>query len=241
MSEGAISNDQIQVVRQDVERLMGGDNSGHGIDHIERVHRLAMSFADELPGTDRGIVELAALLHDVDDYKIVGREATKQLPNATEVMTKASINEARITAVKGIISTMGYSKSLRGIRPDSLEGKIVSDADMCDAIGASGAIRCLQYTLSDKGSGLIFDPAVWPNVEITADQYGSDGATHSTDSFVNHHFEKLLKLRCMMMTAPGMTEAEARDDVMVSFIRQFFIEQNQPEWSKFLDKYLASR
>lgn len=44
------------------------------------------------------------------------------------------------------IKTIGYNKRLNGITPITLEGRIVSDADMCDGIGATGIIRCYQYS-----------------------------------------------------------------------------------------------
>lgn len=218
-----VSRGQIKQVRRDVEQALAGDRSGHGIDHIERVHRLAMSFVDQLPQANKDIVELAAILHDVDDYKLVGKEAAERLENATEIMSNAGIDEAVQTRVKEIISSMGYSKSLRGVRPRSLEGKIVSDADMCDAIGANGIVRALVYEVSDKGGGNIFNRTIWPNVEIAAHQYNSNGNHHDTDGFINHHFEKLLKLKGMMMTEPGKQEALVRDEMMVLFLRQFFL------------------
>lgn len=54
-----------------------------------------------------------------------------------------------------IISTMGYNKYLEGTRPLTLEGQIVSDADMCDAIGAMGILRTHAYNLSKGGVFLI--------------------------------------------------------------------------------------
>lgn len=141
-----------------------------------------------------------------------------------------------------IIASMGYSKALRGVRPKSLEGQIVSDADMCDAIGINGAMRSLVYALSDKGNKRVFDPSVWPDVELGADKYNVDGGTtHDTDGFINHFFEKLLKLKAMMLTEPGKQEAAVRDGAMVQLLRHYFREQNTPEWSDFLEKYLAKR
>lgn len=66
-----------------------------------------------------------------------------------------------------IIRNMGYNKSLQGIRPRCLEGRIVSDADMLDAIGAMGTIRCLAYALA-RCDTPIFDKDTWPEVNLTA-------------------------------------------------------------------------
>ncbi|MFZ1258052.1 MAG: hypothetical protein WAQ25_01145 [Candidatus Saccharimonas sp.] len=42
------------TIRKDVERILSGDNSGHGIDHIDRVYAMAMEFTNEL--TDATVV-----------------------------------------------------------------------------------------------------------------------------------------------------------------------------------------
>ena len=201
-----------------------------------------MGFANEVTESiDKTIVELAVLLHDVDDYKLVGREQANNLTNAREIMDSIGIIHETQLAVLDIIATMGYSKSLRDIRPTTIEGKIVSDADMCDAIGMSGVVRALVYALSSKGSGVIFDRAVWPITDITAEQYNSNGGSQGTDSFINHFFDKLLKIKDIMMTEPGRVEAEIRDKRMVSFLRGFFREEQALEWSEFFEKYIASR
>lgn len=240
---GELDRGTRRIVWQGVEECLGGDVSGHGIDHIERVHDLSMRFCDHYPSVGREVVSLAAILHDVDDYKLVGREQAHRLQNMGDIMRRASIADDTQTAVRGIVAHMGYSKALRGIRPVTLEGSIVSDADMCDAMGAGGLVRALTYALSDKGSGVVFDKASWPIVDITAQQYNSDnnGTTHSTDSFINHFFEKLLRLPGMMMTDPGKLEAILRNESMISFLRSYFREQNVPEWSKFLERYIADR
>lgn len=202
-----------------------------------------MQFCDYYPSVGREVVSLAAILHDVDDYKLVGRERANRLQNMGDIMQRARIADDMQIAVKGIVAHMGYSKALQGIRPVTLEGCIVSDADMCDAMGAGGLVRALTYALSDKGSGVVFDRDTWPIVGITAQQYNSDdsGTTHNTDSFINHFFEKLLKLPGMMMTEPGKSESMLRDESMISFLRSYFGEQYVPEWSEFLERYLANR
>ena len=235
-----ILNAQLRSVEEQSYEVLADDVSGHDADHVRRVYGMAMRFADELPEADRNVVALAAWLHDVDDYKLVGKERAESLSGATEIMQSAGIGSEVQASVRGIIQSMSYSKSLRGIRPTTLEGKIVSDADMCDAIGAIGTVRCLQYAMSDKGSGVVFDPEVWPNVDITAEVYSSRDA-HTTNSFVNHHFEKLLKISGMMLTEPGRKEAAIRDRAMVDFMREFFREYERPEWQEFLEKYLSLR
>jgi len=226
-------------MRRDVEELLKHDTSGHGMDHIDRVYHMAMRFARQ-EKADQDVVGLAALLHDVDDYKIVGIEESKKLSNARALMEKYEIDIHTQVAVLEIISTMGFSKLLEGIRPMCLEGYIVSDADMCDAMGASGIVRSVVYAVSNKGNGIIFDPGVYPNLNITLEEYNDRGyqTTHDTDSAINHVFEKMLKLHGLMLTESGRNESRVKHEFMIGFLKQYFKEQNQPEWLEFLDRYV---
>lgn len=218
-----ISEERFKQVIDKVSDVLGADDSGHGIDHVMRVHDMSVRFASTVPeDVDDDVVRLAALLHDVDDYKLVGKKQSGLQNNAVEIMSSVGIDSKMQITVKNIIANMGYSKSLRGVRPAIVEGKIVSDADMCDAIGASGVIRALTYAMSDKGSGVIFNRQQWPAINITAEQYNVTGNTHDTDNFINHFFEKLLKLKGMMMTQPGRKEASVRDQQMIDFLRSYF-------------------
>lgn len=233
----------VDEVWADVEMVLGGDDSGHGMDHVKRVFRNSMHFARNITSEsiDLTVVGLAAQLHDVDDYKLVGREQSEQQTNAIGIMNRAGIEAVTQLMVRDVIANMGYSKALEGIRPSTIEGKVVSDADMCDAIGANGIVRALTYAVSSKGSGVVFDRKVWPTIDITSEQYNGDGTSHSTDSFINYFFEKMLRLKSMMMTAPGRKEAEVRDEQMVEFLRAYLREEEAPEWQEFLEQYIRTR
>ena len=150
--------EMLEKIKTDVRQLLAQDKSGHGYDHVERVYGIAMKLA-ESEKADRQITALAALLHDADDYKLLGVESAKNLTNARRIMAQNGVEESVAAAVCEIIRTMGYSKSLKGIRPQTLEGRIVSDADMLEATGAAGLVRCLAYALEKchSGSNQIFD------------------------------------------------------------------------------------
>lgn len=234
-------NKSMTIVRQEVCRLLGGDTSGHSDEHVERVARLAERFANEYKKEAASMDEvlLTAWLHDVDDYKLVGKKQADELNNATSIMIKAGVAAGLQDAVRHNIARIGYSRYLHGVRPERLAGQLVSDADMCDAIGACGIERALIYAVN-HGSCRIFDPTVWPDVNIDAHRYNANGGTHDGDSFINYFFEKLLKLPKIMMTDPGRDEALVRQQTMVTFLRAYFREKNVPEWSDFLEEYLIS-
>lgn len=208
------------------EILKTGD--GHGFDHVQRVTRMALEFAQH-EGADLEVVELASLLHDVDDYKLFSETHAEGLINARKILNENNIDADTQDRVLEIIKTMGYSKYLKGIRPTTLEGAIVSDADMCDAIGAQGILRTHAYSLS-KG-GIFFDKNIDPNVEKkTSKQYRSIKTEHTTQ----HFFDKLLVISSILMTATGKEEGARRQRIMVDFLAEIFREEGAIEWSDYL-------
>ncbi|MBO4537451.1 MAG: HD domain-containing protein, partial [Erysipelotrichaceae bacterium] len=128
---------EFQNVIEQLQKLQGSDDSGHGLDHVFRVLKMAEDFCDEIAEADSEEVRMIALLHDADDYKLTGRR-DGSLENAERILETTSLApESRKRILQGI-ATIGYSKRLSGIVPASLEASIVSDADMCDASGITG-------------------------------------------------------------------------------------------------------
>lgn len=221
----------IEEVKQEVYKLLADDNSGHGIDHINRVLELSLKFAkDENANND--IVALIALLHDVDDYKLFGMDSAKNLTNAKNIMNKCNIEKSIQEQVCEALSNIGYMKRLKGCYPKTLEGKIVSDADMCDALGASGIIRVHTYSM--KYGKPFFDKNVFPVENISSNNYTKKCA----DSSVCHMFEKILKLKKLMLTDSGKKESIKRHQVIVDFLYNLFSEENAQKWIEYLDNYL---
>jgi len=218
----------IEEVKKLVFELLNNDNTGHGIEHITRVYNLAIKFAKE-EKANLELVSLAALLHDVDDYKLFGEKNSNNLTNAKKIMKTVNIDLDTQEKVLEIIRTIGYRRSLQGIRPKSLEGKIVSDADMCDCIGATGIIRLHSYSSYHRKP--FFDKNIFPNENIDIKNYPI-----CADSAVNHIFEKILKLKKLMLTKSGQKEATKREKITIDFLRNLFIEEDANEWLKYLDE-----
>jgi uncharacterized protein len=222
-----------EQVYGDVTRLLGEDKSGHGMEHVDRVRSLAMELAVQ-ENADLDVVELTALLHDVDDYKLFGRENADALTNATEILNHHAIGSKIAHHVLQIIPTMGYNNFLEGKRPSSLEGQIVSDADMCDAIGSQGLIRVFEYNAS-KGRPF-FDRTIAP-VPFTADadQYRTSGNEHAAQ----HFFDKLLTIPDILMTNAGKQEGQKRSKIMQDFLSELFREEGAEDWQDYLKDFLA--
>lgn len=184
---------------------------------------------------DSDIVSLIALLHDMDDYKLFGMENAKNLTNTKKIMDNASVDIGIQEKVLFEIKRIGYSKLLTGCRPETIEGQIVSDADMCDALGANGILRVYTYSMKNKKP--FFDRNIFPVENIDAEKYTKKCA----DTSVCHIFEKILKLKGLMLTNSGKREAKKRHQVVVQFLNSLFAEENAPEWSDYLEKYLEKQ
>ncbi len=221
----------IEDVKLEVSKLLSKDNSGHNMDHINRVLNLSLKFTEK-EGGNREIISLIALLHDVDDYKLFGEENAKNLTNAKKIMNKCSVSQNIQEEVCEALENIGYSKRLKGYCPVTIESKIVSDADMCDALGLSGILRTYTYCL--KNGKPFFNKDIFPIEEISSKKYSSKCA----DSAVCHIFEKILKLKKLMLREAGKEEANIRHQFVVDFLYQLFSEENVPEWTEYLTEYL---
>ena len=221
----------IDNVKQEVIKLLDKDNSGHGMDHINRVLDLSLKFAEK-ENANAQVVALIALLHDVDDYKLFGMKNAEKLINARRIMDNCNVDKDIQEQVCDALNNIGYSKRLKGHCPTTLEGKIVSDADMCDALGANGILRV--YTYSMKNRKPFFDRNIFPIEDMNAEKYTRKCA----DSSVCHIFEKILKLKDLMLTDSGKEESKNRHQIVVDFLYHLFNEENVPEWTEYLNNYL---
>lgn len=211
---------------------MSGIGKGHGPDHLERVEAMALRFAG--PDADASLVSLFALLHDTDDHKFF-QTTGKDLPNASRMMKRAGVPDRIAVQVRRELQRFGYSKRLAGEAPYMPEARAVSDADMCDIMGATGIARLTEY--ASAFGHPFFDPDDRPDTDITAETYGRK--TH--ESPCRHMFEKVLRLPGLMLTEAGRIEAERRFETDVMFLRALFRERNADGWLDRLEQFLAEK
>lgn len=222
----------MNILRDEVAKLLDKDNSGHGMNHVDRVTDLSKKFA-ESENANIEEVELIAMLHDVDDYKLFGCESQENLTNAKNIMNEIGIDEEVMKRVCSQLKCIGYSKSLKGMRPDNLEGMIVSDADMCDALGATGILRVFQF-------GLKINRPFFKRGEFPKDEDTYENHLIPAPSTVHFIFEVLFKYPSLMLTESGKKEAKARVGIMINFLRNYFEEEGSDDWIKYLDEYLIN-
>lgn len=198
-----------------VEEIFDADCSGHDCHHTMRVYRLAMKIAED-ENADMLIVQLAALLHDVDDVKLSPEtHATKK--NAVEFMRRNGVKDEVINSVCRIIDEVSFAGT-DSVVPSTVEGKCVQDADRLDAIGAIGIARTFAYGGS-KGRK-IYDPDIKPLINMKKEDY----RTNLNSTSINHFYEKLLLLKNMMNTEFAKKIAEHRQAVMEKYLEEFYAE-----------------
>ena len=180
-----------------------------------RVYRLAMQIAEQ-ENADMLIVQLAALLHDVDDVKL-SPETHEAKKNAVGFMKNNGVDDKVIASVCKIIDEVSFA-GIDSVVPSTIEGKCVQDADRLDAMGAIGIARTFAYGGS-KGRR-IHDPDIKPMTNRNKADYNQN---HNSTS-INHFYEKLLLLKDMMNTETAKKMAMHRQTVMEDFLEEFMAE-----------------
>jgi len=189
------------------------NDTAHGFDHVVRVWRLAMRIGKE-EGADLEVLQAAALLHDVGrpaEQATGACHAEVSAAMAREILGARGIPAARIDAVADAIARHRYRGDLP---PESLEARVLFDADKLDAIGAIGVARA--YAVAGATGQRLWaevDPAYAArDPEAGRGDLGDDAHTPV------HEFRfKLDKLAERMTTSTGRRLAEGRQRTMRAF------------------------
>jgi uncharacterized protein len=216
-SSGLVDESVLEQTAHFVKGELSGEPTGHDWWHARRVRALACEIASR-EGADCYIVQLAALLHDIGDFKFTGDEEIGA-KMAAEWLSSVGVEVAVVSAVKDIIRGLSFVGAGVPEVDLSLEGMCVQDADRLDALGAIGIARTFAY--GGYARRPIHDPGVPPVIHDTAESYRT-----SVGTTINHFHEKLLLLRDRMRTRTGQEMAVARHEYMVDFLQQFEMDWN---------------
>lgn len=208
--------DYIEQTEEMVRGELTGESSGHDWWHIWRVWQLAKWIGLE-EKADMLVVELAALLHDIADWKANDGDIKAGGRVSRKWLESLGVDEAVIEKVVEIVNNVSYKGA--GVKDvmDSLEGRIVQDADRLDAMGAIGIARVFMYG-GNKGREM-YDPESKAMDTNDFESYKKAGQTS-----INHFYEKLLLLKDRMHTKTAKRMAELRHKIMESYLEEFYAE-----------------
>jgi uncharacterized protein len=191
----------------------------HDFDHVLRVYRMAERLA-EAEGADLTIVRAAAWLHDArgsapgDENGLRAAHHLASAAFAGQVLSEKGWPPDRIQAVQHCIRAHRFRS--QDEKPQTLEAKVLFDADKLDVLGAIGAARTIAYAALDG------EPAyAQPSERFLKTGQKEPGEPHSS------YHEFLFKLRNVknrLFTDTGKALAEARHAYMVAFYQQLQAE-----------------
>ncbi len=201
-----------------VKKTLSGESSGHDWWHIFRVWKNAKHILQTENDADRFVVELAVLLHDIQDWKFSNDEL-----EGDRIIKKwlldLGVDKKIIVHICDIVANVSYKGADVKSKILTLEGKIVQDADRLDAIGAIGIGRAFAYG-GNKGKEM-------HNPEIKSDLHDYvEKSKSNKGTTINHFYEKLLLLTDLMNTKSAKNIAKKRHKFMELYLDQFYREWN---------------
>lgn len=210
------NNEKINNMLEFVKSRLSGEATGHDFFHTYRVWKTAEFIALE-EGADMFVVQMAALLHDIADWKFYDGDESVAPRIAEGRLREIDVNEETIAHVCDIIRHISFKGA--GVKSgiSTIEGKIVQDADRLDALGAVGIARAFAYGGS-RGRE-IYNPDRKPVLHESFEEY-----KNSRGTTVNHFYEKLLLLKDLMNTETAKRMAEERHKYMEDFLKRFYEE-----------------
>jgi uncharacterized protein len=219
MKEGALKMKQ-QIIEQTelyVRNDLGEDVTGHDWYHVDRVRRNALHICNQEKAGDPFIIEMAALLHDISDEKL-NESAMIGEVKLNAFLQTISLSAEELDHIRQIIASISYKGGRKTVL-QTVEAKIVQDADRLDAIGAIGIARAFAY--GGKKGQPIYDPKINVRDEMSLEEYRK-----GKSSSINHFYEKLLKLKDLLNTETARKMAESRQKIMENYLLQFSYEWN---------------
>ncbi len=199
-----------------VRKKLEGEGTGHDWWHVYRVWKNAVHLCRG-EGGGLFVIELAALLHDIADWKFNGGDDSVGPKLARGWLESLQVDEGVIAHVCEIIKEITFKGAGVRSRMQTKEGMIVQDADRLDAIGAIGIARTFAYG-GYKGRE-IYNPAIKPERHETFEEY-----KNKIGPSINHFYEKLLLLKDLMNTKTAKDIAEKRHQFMEQYLHRFFTE-----------------
>ena len=200
-----------------VKETLANAEGGHNWYHIERVWNMARYIREKEGNGDLLTIELAALLHDISDAKFNGGDEEKGSQIAFNFLIKNGVTTDVAEHIQTIVKYVSFKGGFPQDRINSIEFRIIQDADRLDAIGAIGIARAFNY--GGFKNRPIHDPS------LPLQEYADSKAYHKSNApTINHFYEKLLLLKDLMNTDTGKSIGRERHLYMLQFLETFYRE-----------------
>ncbi len=208
----------LDKTRKFVRENMKGDGSAHDWWHVVRVVKNA-KLIGEKEGAGLFVVELGALLHDIADWKFTDGDLNVGPRMAKEWLESLDVNESDIQKIIEIVEHISYRGGTNNHVMQTLEGKVVQDADRLDGLGALGVARAFSY--GGHMGREIYNPEIQATLFKDFEDYRK---RHDQSTTINHFHEKILFVKDKMNTKTGKALAEHRHKYMEKFLEEFYAE-----------------
>jgi len=190
----------------------------HGFDHIERVYRLCEKIGPA-EGAEMDILLTAALMHDASgSHPGEGNRSGHHNHSARfarQKLEQAGWEEEKIQAVEHCIRAHRYRK---GEPAETIEAKVLFDADKLDVIGAIGVTRALAYAFQ------VGTPAyAEPSRQFLDTWKKEKGELHSA---YHEYLFKLSKIESILITDSAKILAAHRQQYLNGFFEELADEMN---------------
>ena len=206
----------LAAVRAEAKRFHRSSRGSHDWDHTARVLRLCRHIGRR-EKADLEILTLAALLHDIgraeedrSNGKIGHSEAGARL--ARPILAGLGLAPGRIGRIVHCIEAHSFRK---GVPPDTLEARVLFDADKLDSIGAVGI-----------GRAFLFSGEVGARLHNKGTDLSRTEAYSREDTAYREFMVKLRHVKDRMFTAEGKRMAEERHAFMVAYFERLDAEAN---------------
>lgn len=211
-------NKIIAEIKKYLKDEFNGEPTGHDFWHSQRVWKMSKEIAKK-EGGNIFTIELAALLHDVADWKFCKGDEKAGSKKARKLLKKIGVEEAIIKKVCDIIDNVSFKGAGEKNGIENKEGMIVQDADRLDVIGAIGIARVFAF--GGFAGREIYNPEIKPKIHKTFKDYKKSKSTS-----INHFFEKVLFLKDRLNTKTAKSIAQKRHKFLNDYLKQFFKEWN---------------
>jgi len=208
----------LQRIEDYVRCRLSENQDGHDWDHTLRVRKNALRIARE-EGADLGIVEIAALLHDIArpqesasrggaDHAALGAE------EARRILPGLGLSDPQmILRISECIRHHRYRRRGNSAEPETIEEKVLFDADKLDSLGAIGIARAIHFA-----------GHIGARVHNTKEEALAGESYSREDSAYREYLVKLRHVPERMLTATGRAMAASRQDFMKLFFNELDAE-----------------